>query len=410
MTGAASAAPGRIEWGVVVAYAPIAYLLLAAWVVVAALAAYGVWVFLEASNETRRSFEQAAVIIPVRGIPPQLDELWACLLRQTYRPWRLLFVVESADDPAHAALCRILRDGDADPPAEIVIAGLATSTGQKVWNLLAGLKALRETDKIVVFADADTAPTPDWLQGAIEALPESGIALVSGYRWLMPCNNSWATRFICTINSSVATLPRVDGLNLAWGGTMALRRETLERIGIEQVWQGSSLDDLPLTRAIRDHGGEIICPSAIMVPSPASYDWRHGIAFARRQYLFLRLYEPFHWVIAAGATTVPLLGWACALPLALGGDRIAIAAIIVANLLDQCRAALRRRVVMRRWGEAGLRRLAPVLWLDRWATPAWLAFHAAIVWSTLLGQTIRWGGRVYLIHGRQSVSVSPDPA
>jgi hypothetical protein len=191
---------------------------------------------------------------------------------------------------------------------------------------------------------------------------------------------------------------------------MAVRREVLDRIGIERVWQGSILDDLPLTRAIRDHGGEIICPSTIMVPSPASYDWRDGIAFGRRQYLLLRLYAPLHWMIAAGATTLPLVGWAFALPLALGGDRIAIAAIVVANLLDQCRAALRRRVVRRRWGEAGLERLAPVLALDRWATPAWLAFHAAIIWSSLLGQTIKWGGRVYQVHGRQSLSVLPDPA
>jgi hypothetical protein len=147
-----------------------------------------------------------------------------------------------------------------------------------------------------------------------------------------------------------------------------------------------------------------------MVPSPTSYDWRNGIAFVRRQYLLLRLYAPFHWMIGAGATTVPLLGWAFALPLALGGDRIAIAAIVAANLLDQCRAALRRRVILRRWGEAGLKRLAPVLQLDRWATPAWLCFHAAMIWSTLFGQTIRWGGRVYQVHGRQSLSVQADPA
>src|SRR5690242_14255223 len=120
--------------GACVTYASIPYLPVAAWVVVAALAAYGVWDFLEACNQARPCSDPAVLIIPVRGVPPQLDQLWMCLLSQTYRPWRLIFVVESADDPVYAELRRILRGHCADPAAEIVIAGIAAGTGQKVWN------------------------------------------------------------------------------------------------------------------------------------------------------------------------------------------------------------------------------------------------------------------------------------
>ena len=397
--------------GQVMAHANILMLPFAAWLIVAALAPIGVWIFL---NQLGEEFEQrapspVALIIPVRGVPPQLGDLWTGLLAQTYRPWRLIFTIESADDPAHAALSQVLHDHERGPPAEIVIAGVGSDTGQKVWNLVAALKVLRDTDTIVVFADADIAPTSDWLESIVEALPESGIAMVSGYRWLMPKDRKLSTELICTMNASIATMPRTPLMNLAWGGTMAVRRETLEAIAIERVWRGSVLDDLPLSRAIQDHGGLVLCPVRLMVPSPVSYDWRDGIAFVRRQYLLLRLYEPFHWMLAAAATTIPTLGWIVALPLALGGDRIAIAAIVGASILDHCRAALRRRVIRIRWGEAALERLARVLWLDRWATPVWLGFHTTMIWSTVLGRTIRWGGRVYRVDGRRSLSRLSGP-
>jgi hypothetical protein len=384
---------------------------LAAWLIGAALAPLGVWIF---SNQLREKFEsrppaKVALVIPVREVPPQLADLWVCLLAQTYRPWRLIFTVESADDPAYAELRRRLHDFEGEAPAEVVVSGIAHDTGQKVWNLLAALEMLCDTDEIVVFADADIAPTSDWLQSIVDALPETGIGMVTGYRWLMPEDNKLSTELICAMNASIATLPRISLMNLAWGGTMAVRRETLDSIAIEHVWRGSILDDLPLSRAIKDHGGLVLCPNRVMVPSPVSYDWWQGIAFVRRQYLLLRLYEPLHWMIAAAATTIPMVGWIVAVPLALGGERIAIAAIAAASILDHCRAALRRRVIRCLWGEAGIERLARVLWLDRWATPLWLGFHAAMIWSTVLGRTIRWGGRVYRVDGRRSLSLLSGP-
>jgi hypothetical protein len=89
---------------------------------------------------------------------------------------------------------------------------------------------------------------------------------------------------------------------------------------------------------------------------------------------------------------VPLIGWVVALPLAAGGNTLAIAAILVATALDHTRAHMRRRVPAKLWGTSIPPRMA---WLDRWATPAWLALHAALIWSTLLGRTITWAGRTY---------------
>jgi hypothetical protein len=47
------------------------------------------------------------------------------------------------------------------------------------------------------------------------------------------------------------------------------------------------------------------------------------MAFVRRQYLLARMHAPGLWLLAAGATTAPLVGWAVALMLAPGGNKIA---------------------------------------------------------------------------------------
>ena len=179
---------------------------------------------------------------------------------------------------------------------------------------------------------------------------------------------------------------------------MALRRVTLAALGPARLWDRAAVDDLSITSAARQSGYRITQPQSLLVPSPTAMSWREVIAFGRRQYLFTRLYAPTHWALAAAATTLPLIGWAVALPLALSGSKFAIATIIAANVLDQIRASLRRRVSRILWATEMPARMA---WLDRWATPAWLAFHAAIIWSTLFGRSVFWAGRTYRIdrHG-----------
>jgi hypothetical protein len=137
------------------------------------------------------------------------------------------------------------------------------------------------------------------------------------------------------------------------------------------------------------------------VPTPVAYSWPDAIAFGRRQYLFLRMHAPRTWMLAALFTTTPLLGWAVALPLAFGGDPIAIAVIVGANVFDQLRASARQRIPRKLFGSEIAARVA---FLDRWATPAWLAIHAMVVWSTLFGRTVTWAGRSYRLDSRRQLT------
>ncbi|MFL6814587.1 MAG: glycosyltransferase [Bradyrhizobium sp.] len=368
---------------------------LVAWLIVSAVACFGVYIAQRKRSPASISkVEPTLLIIPVRGVPPYLPELWRGICAQTHRPTRVIFAVESAQDPAYAQL-RKLNGG---PPVEVVVAGEATRSGQKIHNMLAGLARLDPTDAIVVFADADIAPAADWLARLLRDLDSQHIGMTSGYRWLLPTDERWSTAFVCVINASIASTPRDSKWANAWGGSMALRRHTIDALALPTLWDSAVSDDLTISPAVRALGGKVRSPRDALVPALASYGWKDAIAFGRRQYLFTRMHAPRLWIVAAAATTIPLIGWATALPLALMGNELAIGAIVIAYALDYTRARLRERIPRNLWGIESQPRIK---WLDRWGTPAWLALHAAVIWSTLFGRTIRWAGRTYRIHAKQ---------
>lgn len=373
-------------------------LALSAWLVVAGLSCYGVWDCVRSLKRPPVTSwrPRIAVIVPVRGVPPNFTALWQAIREQTFPASRVIFALEDEGDPAFAAI-------DTLPPGprrERVIAGPASGRGQKVHNLLAALGALGREDEVIVFADADIVPDDAWLLRLVAPLNEPGIKLVSGYRWMTPVDARWSSAFACVANASAATLPRSPAWNLPWGGSIALRRETLDAMNLPAVWDRSLLDDLPLGLAARAKGFPITCPQSLLVPSPTAMGWRDAIAFGRRQYLFVRWHSPKHWVLAAAGTTLPLLGWAVALPLAFTGNGFAILTIVLANLFDQMRASLRQRVPRELWDTGMSRRMAL---LDRFGTPAVLALHAAVIWSTLLGRSMTWAGRRYSIDAERRI-------
>ena len=391
------------------AAAVLLWIALAVWVFGAAIACFNCWYFqrgLGRAIELPRG-PQIAIVLPVRGVPPHLEAFWAGLRAQAYAPWRLLVAVESRDDPAFAAFSDRLSDPSVS--GEIIVAGGASDGGQKVHNQLAALARLRTEDRIIVFADADIVPPSDWLPRLARPLADPAVSLVSGYRWLMPEGGGLASAVASVCNSSYATLVRPRRFNQAWGGTMALRRDTLDALDIERCWHGVVLDDGPLARAVRGQGGSVLGPRELLVPSPISFDWPAALEFGRRQYTLIRVYMPRYWVLAAAAVTVPVAGWIVGL-VAIGlGSRPALAALILVVLLDQGRALFRRRAVRVLWGEAGMAPLAGALWLDRYATPFWLAIHAGVIWSTLFKRRIAWAGRVYRLDGRHRVTIVAGP-
>src|SRR5262245_47080617 len=111
---------------------------------------------------------RAAIVMAVKGHEPEFDECLKRVFAQDYPAYRVIFTVESETDPAVGAIEPYRR---ANPDrVTLVVAGLGDREGQKTTNLLAAVARLSPDDEVLVLADADIWPEPDWLRRLIAPL------------------------------------------------------------------------------------------------------------------------------------------------------------------------------------------------------------------------------------------------
>lgn len=396
--------------------------LLALWLAFAATGLYGAVHYLFQARRFARIAETfprpepapaAAIILPLKGAPAFAERTLAAILAQDYPRFRLIVVAEEGDAPA-AALVRTMSArgaGPVGPEISLVSAPPAHARGQKVENLLAALATLRPADRIVCFVDADAAWSRDALATLVRELCSWGEALLlSGNRWMVPAGPHGAATVAAAAGLAVAANAKSPAWDLAWGGTMAMRRELLDRLALPELWNRSISDDVPLSRALRRQGWVKSMPN-LVIPSPCDVSIGGALNFARRQYAMLRLYAPRHWAFAfvvqavffagIGATVAAILcpvpGYVRAMALcgvALGLIRGAVHALAAARGLPHRDFAKLRRALL-------LDAVLPVV-------PALL--HAYGLLASIRVGRIEWAGIAYRISAGRVVGVErPAP-
>jgi hypothetical protein len=353
-------------------------------------------------SEMPSKVPSVAILVAVKGCTSTTEACFARLLGLAYPNFRIIAAVESQDDPA-AALVRALQEHHA-AALTLVVAGIAWTGGQKVANLTAALDAIEARDEIIVFTDADALPDADWLSRIVSALVDAGFGAVTGYRWMVPLDTSLSSTIVAAANTSIVTLPRLPNpINLCWGGTMALRRETLDAIDIRKYWKGALSDDLQMTRALHDHGIEIFSQRQSLLLSPIAFSWSSAFAFGVRQYRLLFLHFPGLWCMAALLLLVPVLSCLLAVVLAGAGDWIAGLMLVLALACGELRFRSRRQIASALWGMEPAGYAGLTARVDRWLRPLWFGFHAACLVAAPWARKISWAGVDYVVRGPQDV-------
>jgi cellulose synthase/poly-beta-1,6-N-acetylglucosamine synthase-like glycosyltransferase len=256
------------------------------------------------SARANRYQPKAVVIVPCKGLEEDFDENIRALFHQDYRDFEIIFVTESESDPAYPALSKLIRHFRRS--AWLVVAGEARGCGQKVHNLCAAIEMLNSIDRraeVLVFADTDARTNRQWLSELIAPLGDKRIGATTGFRWYLPAQvTGWLGGSLSSILISVWNASAVSLLgersSFAWGGSMALRRETFEKLGIKRRWQGSVSDDYVLTSAIHESGQRIKFVPQCLIPSYADTTLKELLEFTTRQIRITRVYSPRVWKLA----------------------------------------------------------------------------------------------------------------
>jgi cellulose synthase/poly-beta-1,6-N-acetylglucosamine synthase-like glycosyltransferase len=349
------------------------------------------------------------VIVPFKGVDIDMADAVAALFEQDYPQYELLFVVESEDDPAHAALAEQMARHE-NHPARLLVAGLAPAdTGQKVHNQLHALKQVDfdgDGDRVLFFLDSDAVPDRQWLRRLAGPLFEIGkTAVVTGYRWLVPAPGSpWWAHLAAVINGSAACLQGASYV-LAWGGAMAMRVETARQGDLVGRLRGALTDDHPITHMAHALGRRVYFSPKAIVPSTVDFDLPKLFNFMFRQYALTRVYVPRMFAIALTLTSLYVVGcvatWAWLIAaVARGGAWMlplgAIAGVFVCNV---ARSGYRRRIIRNLIEPASLPQMATSMRLDRWATSLCMFMHWLFVLRSAVGRTMEWRGKRYRMNG-----------
>jgi len=261
-----------------------------------------------ASQPLEPIFPHVAVILPIKGVDDDTEENIAALLRQDYPNYRLLFAVESEEDP----VIRVIERLTAHLPAhkvEIVVAGVADQRGQKIHNQLAAVERTDDRDDVLAFMDADARPKPEWIHALVAPLSYGEhIGATTGYRYYVPANPAMVNGVVSVINAGVAALFGPFRRTYAWGGSMALRRKDFFAFGVHSAWQNAVSDDYVVSYVVKHLAKKKIhFVARCMVASRADFDWASFFEFAVRQYRITKICAPIVWMAAASGAALYLV-------------------------------------------------------------------------------------------------------
>jgi hypothetical protein len=362
----------------------------------------------------RRSFARApseylpsaAVIIPVKGWEPDFaHNAWA-FLSQDYPQYRVVFSLGSSDDPAWPALNRVVheragREACKAPAADIVVGPRSPLRGDKVQNLLNAVEALVQKPEVVVFADIDAHPKPDWLRSLVAPLADPAVTVSTGFRWYLPGPN-WGTRLRAAWDASIATMLGDHDRNFAWGGSMTMRWSEFERLQIaSRYWQRTVSDDYAVRQAIRDQGGHIRFEPRCLLKSGGSSSFYAFLKWSNRQVILTRVYAPDLWVAGLASHSLYLTGMGLAVALlcsrhTVGAKLLVLTVLAGILVLGAAKGRLRGIVTRELFPEesALLNRYGSCYWRFTPLVP-WVMLYNFVVAG--LTRRIDWAGNIYEI-------------
>ena len=236
-----------------------------------------------------------SIIAPCRGVEYGLEANLEKLFIQNFPAYEVIFVVDDETDEAVKIIKQISRRKDVE--SKIVIAGKAENEGQKVHNLREAVLNVSEESEVFVFVDSDARPNENWLRNLIAPLCDEKIGCSTGYRWFISNKRNFASEMLSVWNASIASALGANmKSNFCWGGSMAMRRETFEKVKMRERWQGTLSDDFSVTRTMNEFGLPIYFVPQALTASIENCSLKKLFEFTTRQMKITRVYAPHLWI------------------------------------------------------------------------------------------------------------------
>jgi len=246
---------------------------------------------------------RTAIIVPLTGSSPEMRGSLQSLLNQNYPDFEMVLVTRDQEDPATLLVREVLA---ANPKGRHVISGPATSCSQKNHNLLAGLAAVGDSVKILVFCDSTHQAPPQFLRDLIGPLVDGKAVLTSGFHRIIPGDFRLATLGRLQTVLALQLLHGIPRISQPWGGATAIVRSVFEDRGVARLWSQNVVDDVSMAAHLRRSGIRARpMATACLTTDLAGQTVEVWEAWLTRQLLYLKYCLPGTWL--GGALAVYLL-------------------------------------------------------------------------------------------------------
>ncbi|HKM78571.1 MAG TPA: glycosyltransferase family 2 protein [Candidatus Bathyarchaeia archaeon] len=200
---------------------------------------------------------RVCVIMPCKGDDTSLSQNMESVLNQDYQNYHVIMVFDNINDPAYKIATNLLTKRPRTSIQLCISRQRDTRASGKVSALLTALEMDNGFSQAYAFVDSDAyLPSSSWLLELVDPLMDSSVGATTGFRWYIP-DEGFCAYVKAAWNALGTNLMFDDKYNFPWGGAMAIRAETLDRLQIQKVWSDAISDDLTLNTALRKHGYRI---------------------------------------------------------------------------------------------------------------------------------------------------------
>jgi ceramide glucosyltransferase len=323
------------------------------------------------------------ILKPICGDEPLLEDAIASFCKQDYPVFQLVIGAHRPDDPALEAARRAqARFPNCD--ITIVISGALHGVNRKISNLINMLPEARHD--VLVIADSDLHVRPDYLRHVVSALSIPGTGLVTTVSAAEPAKQCLAGK-IGAMHLTYSFLPSALlavrlGRQDCLGGTMALRRETLDAVGGLNAIAGHVADDNILGQLVKNLGLGVRLAATLPVVTIQEVAlrevWQHEMRWART----IRGVAP---IAHAGTVVQYPLFWALLAVPASGFSPLTLRVFLLLWAINAA-VAIGIEINLRR------RRARPSPFLPPWLLPLRDTLSVAKIFASYWDDEVVWRG------------------
>jgi ceramide glucosyltransferase len=196
---------------------------------------------------------------PVHGLEKNLMDNLRGFCHQDYPAYQVVFSAQRENDPAIPLLYQLQKEFGPEK-VSVVVKDIQAGMNGKVNNLMGGLTAARHD--VLVISDSDIRVRPDYLKAVVAPLSNPDVGCVCT-PFKAVCTERWYEKLeLLSMNAdflpSVVFALATGASNYSNGQSIAIRRETLDKIGGLASLGDYLVEDYEIGRRIWESGKRMV--------------------------------------------------------------------------------------------------------------------------------------------------------